>query len=96
MPMTSPQLFEPGQQLITPAAAELLQQLNIDPQQLMHRHLAGDYGDLDEQDRQQNQAAIADGRRMVLSAYNVADDASVWIITAADRTHTTVLLPCDY
>ena len=64
------------------------------------RHAGGDWGDLDEEDKQANQEALQRKERL-LSAYN--DDrfpkhgvATVWIITEADRQYTTILFPDEY
>lgn len=58
------------------------------------RHAAGDWGDLDPEDRAVNDDALAAGDRL-LSAYTV-DAARIWIITEADRRVTTLLFPEDY
>jgi len=63
--------------------------------ELIVRHAAGDWGDLDDFDRAQNDAAVQTGGR-IFSAYQVTDDVRVWVITEADRSHTTVLLPGEY
>ena len=63
--------------------------------ELIARHASGDWGDLDDSDKAQNDAAVKNGRR-IFSAYQVTDDLKVWIITEADRSHTTVLLPSEY
>lgn len=64
------------------------------------RHLTGDWGDLDEEDRQLNAAALIDGSR-ILSAYTTRKGDRIWIITEAVnevglRYGTTLLLPSDY
>jgi hypothetical protein len=61
----------------------------------IQRHQSGDWGDLGDDDRAANDGALADGRR-ILSAYNAANGTRFWIITEADRSVTTVLLPQDY
>jgi hypothetical protein len=61
----------------------------------LRRHLSGDWGDLDLEDKAANDNALADGSRL-LSAYHAADGTKFWIITEADRSATTVLLPEDY
>lgn len=63
--------------------------------ELIARHVTGDWGDLDEEDKAQNDAAVENGRR-IFSAYQVTEDLRVWVITEADRSHTTVLLPSEY
>ena len=86
--------FGLGRVVATPAALRLLEEAGISPSELLSRHWNGDWGDLDEEDRQANEAAVAHEWR-VFSAYEVGDD-KVWIITEADRSATTILLPSDY
>lgn len=59
------------------------------------RHHAGDWGELDEADRQENERSLVQGFRL-LSAYRDSNGTTFWIITEADRSATTVLLPEDY
>lgn len=87
--------FTPGHVLVTPAALEALARANVTPQSLLRRHLCGDWGDLDELDHQQNNFALAMSARL-LSSYALPGGGKVWIITEADRSVTTVLLPEDY
>lgn len=87
--------FAPGAILATPAALAALAQANITPLSLLRRHLCGDWGDLDDLDRQQNNFALAMSARL-LSSYALPGGAKVWVITEADRSATTVLLPDDY
>ena len=94
--MTEP-LFELGQVVMTRTAQLALDkrgQLYI-VQTMLNRHALGDWGDLDKEDIQANNAALRDGDRL-LSAYQFDDGFKVWIITEADRSATTVLLPEDY
>jgi len=65
------------------------------------RHEHSDWGDIDEFDRQMNDAAVAAGDLRVLSSYRLPADMSVgdtkiWIITEADRSSTTILFPSEY
>jgi hypothetical protein len=55
----------------------------------------GDWGDLDEEDRRENERSLEDGCRL-LSAYHLRDGTKIWIITEADRSATTLLLPSEY
>lgn len=59
------------------------------------RHTCGDWGNLDEQDKQSNDEALVNGGRL-LSSYVDSKGVKFWIITEADRSVTTVLLPSDY
>ena len=69
-------------------------------QKSLNRHVKGDWGDVDDEDKQTNDQALKQGTRL-LSAYN--DDrfpkygvATIWIITEADRSATTILFPDEY
>jgi hypothetical protein len=59
------------------------------------RHGAADWGELDEHDRKENERSLHEGFRL-LSAYKDRNGNRFWIITEADRSVTTVLLPEDY
>ncbi len=59
------------------------------------RHVTGDWGDVDEHDRQENELSLKQGSRL-LSVYHSTAQLKFWIITEADRSVTTVLLPDDY
>lgn len=63
--------------------------------QALARHQEGDWGEIEEEDRQQNERGVAEKRRL-FSAYRSANGVRFWIITEADRSATTVLLPKDY
>ena len=59
------------------------------------RHVTGDWGDVDGHDRRENDRSLKNGGRL-LSVYRAASGTTFWIITEADRSSTTVLLPEDY
>ena len=60
------------------------------------RHKTGDWGNLDEDDKLLNDSAVVDGGR-ILSAYEIGENkVKIWIITEADRSYTTILLPEEY
>lgn len=84
--------FQLGQLLITPRAQEVLK--TTDVINSLKRHASGDYGDLSEFDKEANIIALETGDRL-LSAYH-SNGIRFWIITEADRSSTTVLLPEDY
>lgn len=85
--------FSLGQIVATPNALSALSQDEI----LLGiaRHQTGDWGELDEHDRQQNEEFLQQGLRL-LSVYHAANGTRFWIITEANRSVTTVLLPEDY
>ena len=69
-------------------------------QKSLDRHVKGDWGDLDDEDKQANDQALKQGTRL-LSAYNDArfpchGVSTIWIITEADRSATTILFPDEY
>jgi hypothetical protein len=63
--------------------------------ELLARHVAGDWGELDAEDQRANEDALVTSAR-ILSAYVLPSGVKVWILTEADRSATTVLLPEEY
>lgn len=61
----------------------------------IRRHLKGDWGDMDTEDKQENALSLKEGYRL-LSAYEGRGLPKIWIITEADRSATTVLFPEEY
>ncbi len=88
-------LFPLGQVVMTPGVAAL----GIDVGPFIGRHHLGDWGELDAFDRRQNETAVREGLR-ILSAYDVpmndGETVRLWVITEADRSVTTALLPSEY
>ena len=94
--MTFPNLgtkFPLGQTVMTSNALEQLTQDDV--LRALNRHAAGDWGDVCDDDRQANNRALTEGTRL-LSVYHSATGVKFWIITEADRSVTTLLLPEDY
>lgn len=87
--------FELGHIVGTPGALEALQQAGEDPLLLLARHVTGDWGELDTEDWATNEFSVANDLRL-LSAYTLPTSVKIWVITEADRSITTVLLPEDY
>lgn len=85
--------FPLGQIVATPNA--LTQIPNEEIMSALSRHVRGDWGTLDPDDLNANECALQQGGRL-LSAYRSRRNIKFWIITEADRTVTTVLLPEDY
>ena len=85
--------FQLGNVVITPNALDQLEPADI--QRGLQRHQAGDWGELGEEDRQENDNALRNGMRL-LSSYRSAGGATFWIISERDRSATTVLMPDDY
>lgn len=88
-------LFPAGQIVATPGALTLLEQANQSPLEFLSRHLRGDWGDLCQEDKTENELSLKHGFRL-LSSYQVTDTERLWIITEADRSVTTLLLPAEY
>lgn len=88
--------FNIGQLAATAGVDELVKQGWLNPTSYLHRHVSGDWGDVDNSHRQLNDAALASGEGRLFSAYEVTRDVTLWIITEADRSVTTMLLPSEY
>ncbi|PFH27391.1 hypothetical protein [Burkholderia sp. JKS000303] len=87
--------FKLGRVLATPAAVDVLNQAQVSIVDLLIRHVRGDWGDLSESDRQQNELSVEAGLRIV-SSYVLPNSQTVWVITEWNRSATTFLLPGDY
>ena len=95
-------LFRPGAVVATPAALATMEEHGTNAEVLLRRHLKGDWGNLCKEDAQQNNNAVKQGHR-ILSSYHLHKEGeptnehdTIWIITEADRSYTTFLLPQDY
>ena len=86
--------FPLGQIVATSGALKLLEEAGEEPCLLLTRHCSGDWGELCAHDRRENELSLKHGWRIV-SSYPVGD-RRVWIITEADRSYTTILLPEEY
>lgn len=87
--------FRLGRLVATPGALRLLAQHKAEPFDYILRHVGGDYGTIDADDVAANEAALKTGLR-ILSNYPIGGDRRLWIITEADRSVTTLLLPDEY
>ena len=88
-------LFALGQLLATPGALELLESYQLTALPFVLRHVSGDWGDICTEDRQSNAEALQYGYRL-MSVYVISKAERLWIITEADRSCTTLLLPEEY
>lgn len=89
--------FELGQTVMTRGIQEALEVntlTNRDIQSVLAKHHNGDWGDLEQEDKQMNDDAIVNGDR-ILSAYQIRG-LKLWVVTEWDRSVTTVLLPEEY
>ena len=92
--------FSLGQVVATPGAIQALEVANQSAAELLTRHVNGDWGNLDEDDKQANEDALKDGSR-IFSAYTLSNQTKIWIITEAEnddgnRASTCLLLPDEY
>jgi hypothetical protein len=83
-----------GRIVATPGALKVLLEAGEDALLYLARHSSGDWGDLDAQDWKENELSLKHGWRLV-SSYPVGEKR-IWIITEADRSVTTILLPEEY
>ena len=93
--------FSLGALVATPGALEALGRNGSTGLEYLQKHARGEWGDLCDEDKRANEAALRTGARL-LSAYRLADGAKIWIITDAEiddkhnRQATTILLPDEY
>ena len=87
--------FPLGQTYITPRAEEALIIAGQTGIEFLRRHMSNDWGDLSDEDVRENELSLKEGFRL-LSAYRTAKGQKLWIITEADRSATTILLPSEY
>jgi hypothetical protein len=88
-------LFPLGRTVATPGALQALETAGQQPAEFLDRHVSGDWGDVDDEDKQENELSLRSGLR-ILSAYITSAGDKIWIITEADRSATTILLPEEY
>jgi hypothetical protein len=87
--------FDVGQIVATPGALAALEQAGQSAFEFLARHASGDWGELSDEDRRENEFSLGHGLRL-LSAYRLRNDVKLWVITEADRSSTTLLLPQEY
>ena len=87
--------FELGQIVATPGALAALKKAGQQPGEFLTRHVNREWGDLSDEDRKENDYSLEHGFR-ILSNYKTNADDRLWIITEADRSVTTLLLPEEY
>jgi len=89
-------LFSLGQLVATPGALAALAKAGQTPLEFLARHVRGDWGALTEEDRKENQLSLERGFRLLSSYRTNTGDTKLWVITEADRSATTILLPEEY
>ncbi len=87
--------FVLGRLLATPGALKALAQAGQEAIEFLSRHQHGDWGDMDDEDKKENDLSVLNNYR-ILSAYKLKTGVKIWIITEADRSATTILLPSEY
>lgn len=87
--------FSLGQVVATPGALDALETAAQSAMVFIQRHASGDWGEIDEHDRAENELSLRQGFRL-MSVYTLNTGVKIWIITEADRSSTTILLPDEY
>ena len=87
--------FTLGQIVATHSALALMDQYAINAMDLIKRHQSGDWGNVPPGDAEENLRSVENGWR-ILSSYALSENQNLWIITEADRSVTTLLLPEEY
>lgn len=92
-------LFPLGNCYMTPGIAEVMERHQLCVEPFLARHQCGDWGELSAEDQAENELSLKEGFR-ILSSYSFIPNQNVsikfWIITEADRSSTTILLPEEY
>ena len=87
--------FALGRVVATPGALRALEKAEQAPDVFLDRHVNGDWGDVPEEDKQENEVSVEQGFR-ILSAYTTSASDRIWVLTEADRSATIILLPEEY
>jgi hypothetical protein len=87
--------FSPGTVVATPGVLAAFTAAGDDPLAYLIRHIAGDWGEVNAEDRRANEESLVRGERL-LSVYRMSNGTKFWIITELDRSATTFLLPDEY
>ena len=87
--------FQLGRVVATPGALRALERAEQLPAEFLDRHVNGDWGEVPEEDKQENEFSVEHGFRIV-SAYTTSAGEKIWVITEPDRSYTTILLPSEY
>ena len=92
---TKDRLFPLGRLVATPGTLEVLAHARQSPSEFLARHQGGDWGECSEEDARENDLSVKKGFR-ILSVYSTCKGEKLWVITEADRSVTTLLLPSEY
>jgi hypothetical protein len=88
-------LFSLGQIVATPGALAALEKAGQSPAEFLAQHVRGEWGDVPDEDKRENEFSLERGFRL-LSSYRTNANDKIWVITEADRSATTLLLPSEY
>ena len=94
-PALTPVRFPLGRLLITPGAADAIAEAGQSPQEFIGRHARLERGELSDEDFRENLFSVSRQLR-IFSAFRTASGVKLWLITEADRSATTILLPEEY
>lgn len=95
LPSFPPPLFPLGQVVATPNAIDALRTNNQSVFTFINRHQSGDWSEMSEDDQHANRDSVA-GDTRILSSFAMLGGDRIWVLTEADRSATTVLLPEEY
>lgn len=87
--------FSLGRMFLTPGAIEALEEAGQSPQEFISRHARLEQGELSAEDYRENLFSV-DKQLRIFSAFKTAQGVKLWVITEADRSSTTILLPSEY
>jgi hypothetical protein len=93
--------FTLGQVISTPGALSAIADSDQNPAEFLAQHVTGDWGELNQEDKASNDAAIehegdVDRQGRILSEYRTGKGVKIWVISEADRSVTSLLLPEEY
>lgn len=95
MSATAKPKFEIGVLVVTPGAIEAFLRNRTDDSPYVNRHQSGDWGDVGRDDVRENECALVQDLQ-IMSAYTLQDGTRLLVVTEADRSATTILLPQEY
>ena len=88
-------LFSLGQVVATPGALAAFEEVGEGPAKYLARHIVGDWGEVCKEDAKENDFSVEHGFRL-MSVYILSTGVKIWVLTEADRSATTALLPEEY
>jgi len=88
-------LFALGEIRVSPGVRDALDESAQEPIEFLMRHVTGDWGQVTAPEKEENERALAGGRR-IASAYDTAEGIRIWVITEYDHSATTLTRPSEY